>query len=305
VALALNHYLASISYPPIPITDLGPISVSLHGVGIGLGLAVGAWLLMRSVDRRGFDDEAVVRVLAVSLLGALLFARGFTLPVALLQGEPWSEAINDQSSLAGIAGGVLLAWLMARRNQISPIVLLDMAALSLGVGIILARLGDVAIVEHLGSETGFALGYRLQPGYDIAPQHSAIQAACDLAGDCAVYHHTALYDLIGAVFLVSLLVVLGTRWTSVRYGQMFGVWAVWYGLQRFVIDFARLGAARKGLVSDSVIGPLTGSQWGALTLALIGIALLTAAQRQSTVSPHGDVERGATTARGSAAAARG
>jgi phosphatidylglycerol:prolipoprotein diacylglycerol transferase len=284
---------ASISYRPIPITDLGPISVSLHGVGIGLGLAVGAWLLMRDVDRRGFDGDAVVRLLAVSLLGALLLARAFTVPPALLSGESLGDAFGSQSSLAGIAGGVLLAWLMARRSRISLVALLDMAALSLGVGIILARLGDVAIVEHLGSETDFALGYRLEPGYVLAPQHSALQAACDVAGDCGTYHHTALYDLIGAVVFVAVLVWLRRRWSAVRYGQMFGLWALWYGMQRFLVDFARLGAARDGLVADSVIGPLTASQWGAAVLAAIGVGILVVTRGQPAISPAADLVRGA------------
>jgi len=283
----------SISYPPIPITDLGPVSLSLHGVGIGLGLAGGAWLLMRDVDRRGFDGNAVVRLLAVSLLGALVLARAFTVPVALVQEESIGDALASQSSLAGIAGGLLLAWAMARRAGISPLPLLDLAALPLGVGIILARLGDVAIVEHLGSETGFALGYELQPGYQIAPQHGALQAACDLAGDCGPYHHTALYDLIGALVFVTVLLVLRKRWLTVRYGQMFGIWAVWYGVQRFVIDFARLGAARDGLVADSVVGPLTSSQWGAAALAVIGIAILVISRDEPIVGSVGDRDRGA------------
>jgi len=293
MALGAFLGLGSISYPPIPITDLGPLSVSLHGVGIGFGLAVGAWLLMRDVDRRGFDGDAVVRLLAVSLLGALVCARIFSVPLALLQGESVGDAFSNQSSLAGICGGVLLAWFMAHRNDMSLLALLDMAALSLSVGIVLARLGDVAIVEHLGSETDFALGYQVQPGYEVAPQHSTLQAACDLAGECGTYHHTALYDLIGAVLFVAALVTLRRRWVSVRYGQMFALWAVWYGLQRFVVDFARLGAARDGLISDSVVGPLTSSQWGAAALAVVGLVLLSGSRHQPVVSRKGDLERGA------------
>ncbi len=49
---------------------------------------------------------------------------------------------------------------------------------------------------------------------------------------------------------------------------------MWYGLQRFLIDSARIGAARAGTSADSLIGSFTGSQWGALTIALMGGALL-------------------------------
>jgi prolipoprotein diacylglyceryltransferase len=84
------------------------------------------------------------------------------------------------------------------------------------------------------------------------------------------------------------------RWTSYHYGQLFSVWVIWYGVQRFLIDSTRLDAARNGTVADSVMGPFTGSQWGALGAAALGLALfLWFRNRSAVVSTDDDVGYGA------------
>ncbi len=99
--------------------------------------------------------------------------------------------------------------------------------------------------------------------------------------------------------LLIALLLLRLSWTSQRYGQLFAVWALWYGLQRVAIDFTRLDAARSQTTADSVIGPLTGSQWGALTIAVIGLLLFRFLSRTSdSVTPEGDIARGASATEG-------
>jgi hypothetical protein len=105
--------------------------------------------------------------------------------------------------------------------------------------------------------------------------------------------------------LLGVIVLLRRVWVSRHYGQMFAFWMVWYGLQRFLIDFARLGAARDGLelpdgstvemISDSVMGPFTGSQWGGLGAAALGVLLLVWTRRNPVVSADADVSLGAGT----------
>ncbi|NIR39275.1 MAG: hypothetical protein GWN07_25730, partial [Actinobacteria bacterium] len=46
--------LAGLSYPPVPIFDVGPLTMSLHGLFAGIGFVVGAILMLREARRRGF-----------------------------------------------------------------------------------------------------------------------------------------------------------------------------------------------------------------------------------------------------------
>ena len=169
----------------------------------------------------------------------------------------------------------------------------DMSGPGLALGAVIGRIGDLAIVEHIGSPTSFFLGYELAPGYDVAPQHDQLEVLCETLAQCGPYHHTALYDLLGAAVLLVVLLGLARLWRGRRYGQIFALWTLWYGLQRFLIDFTRLEAAKDGTVADSVMGPFTGSQWGGLATAALGVALLTWFRRNDVVSTEGDMARGA------------
>lgn len=286
--------LAAISYPPIPIWEIGPLNLSLHGVFAGVGFVVGAILMLREVRRRGFDADKVASVLTWALVASLLGARFFTVPAHI--GDPGygiGDALSlagDYSIIGGYVGGIIGGVIRMRMLQLSVLPLLDAAAPGLAIGAVVGRIGDLFIVEHLGSATNFFLGYTVKGGYDISPQHDALECA---VGICGTYHHTALYDMIGAAVLLCVLLILRTRWDSRRYGQVFAVWGMWYGLQRFFIDFTRLGAARDGTVSDSVMGPFTGSQWGALAVAAIAFALFLRWRRNPVVSSPNDAAMGA------------
>jgi phosphatidylglycerol:prolipoprotein diacylglycerol transferase len=290
--------IAAISYPPIPIFELGPLNLSLHGLFAGLGFVAGAWLMLREVGRRGFDTEKVLSVLTWALVASMLGARLFTIPAHMFEaGYGLSDAINvagDYSILGGYAGGILGGLLRMRLLGLPPLALLDTAAPGLALGAVIGRIGDLAIVEHLGSETNFFLGYTLKPGYDISPQHDVLERLCDLEGVCGTYHHTGLYDMIGAAVLLGFLFYLRRNWARPHYGQMFSIWIIWYGFQRFLIDFTRLEAARNGTVADSVMGPFTGSQWGALAAGIFGIVLFFWFRNTTdVVSAERDIEYGA------------
>lgn len=290
----------AISYPPIPILELGPLALSLHGLFAGIGFIVGAGLLLKLVERRGFDQDKVSSVLTWALVGAILGARLFTVPAHI--GDP-GYSISDViglggafSILGGYAGGILVAWFRMRQIGLDTPALLDMAAPGLAIGAVVGRIGDLAIVEHLGSATTFFLGYAVKPGYDLAPQHNALECTPVQAVDgiCGIYHPTWLYDMIGAAILLGVLLwLIRTRASKFRYGQMFAIWMIWYGVQRFLIDFTRLSAAKLGTVADGVMGPFTGSQWGGLITASIGIGLFLAFRKGDLVTAAGDAERGA------------
>ncbi|MCP3977298.1 MAG: prolipoprotein diacylglyceryl transferase [bacterium] len=281
--------MASISYPPIPIFELGPLNLSLHGLFAGLGFVAGAILMLREVRRRGFDAEGTTSVLTWALVASILGARFFTVPAHL--GDPGYGAseifalAGDFSILGGYAGGILGGLLRFKLLKMRALPYLDAAAAGLAIGAVVGRIGDVAIVEHLGSPTDFFLGYLLKPGYEPSPQHSVLQDLCEAGTFCGPYHPTGLYDMIGAAVLLGVIYWLARTWQTRHYGQLFAFWIIWYGFQRFLIDFARLTAARDGLVlpdgtvidgviADGVMGPFTGSQWGGLLASLLGVALL-------------------------------
>jgi phosphatidylglycerol:prolipoprotein diacylglycerol transferase len=292
----LDTPIAAISYPPIPIWDVGPLQFSLHGLFAAVGFIAGGWLATRELDRRGYDTLAYQSVLSWAIVGALLGARYLTSPAQLLDGASLGEALNpfagNFSIMGGFAGGILAGWWRMRRVDLPRTAVFDASAFGLALGTIVGRIGDLAIVEHLGSATSVAWGYGIRPGYDVAPQHDALECAvsealpgglCPVPGtsDPGIYHHVAAYDLLGAVIVLGVLYVLSRR-VRLRYGQLFSFWVIWYGLQRFVLDFLRFGNG------DATLGPFTWNQVSGLAASLLGVFLFVRFRRNPIVSAEHD-----------------
>ena len=165
--------LAAISYPPIPIWDLGPISFSLHGLFAAIGFVAGAWLATREMGKRHFDTVKYQSALTWGLIGALIGARYFTVPAQLIAGVPLLEALNpiagNFSIMGGFLGGILAGGYKMRKLGLPILASLDMSAFGLALGTVVGRIGDLAIVEHLGKATTVRWGYGIRPGFDVAP----------------------------------------------------------------------------------------------------------------------------------------
>lgn len=149
-----------------------------------------------------------------------------------------------------------------------------MIALAIGIG----RIGDILLTDHLGTPTTspFALAYLVRPGYDLAPGFGPSPArvpgrgeSCSEVGayfaGCA-YHLPPVYDMLGALALAAVLLMLQRR---ARYcsGTATGLFGVWYGTQRLLLDFTR------GIDEQPLLG-LTTTQLLAIVLILVSASVL-------------------------------
>jgi phosphatidylglycerol:prolipoprotein diacylglycerol transferase len=280
--------LGFISYPPIPIWEIGSFRFSLHGLFAALGFMAGAWIATRELRKTGLDAGKYQSVLTWGLVGSLIGARYLTTPAALLAGTPLLDALNplggNFSILGGFAGGIIGGvW---RMNQVRLPVwpALDMSAFGLALGTVVGRIGDLAIVEHLGKATTAAWGYAIKPGYDVAPQHDGLECLSAPDGICGVYHHVAAYDLIGAALLLGFLFFLYRR-MKLADGQLFWIWAAWYGAQRFILDSLRVGSG------DAMVGSMTWNQVSGFLIAAGAIVMLFLFDRRRAPTTSGAASR--------------
>jgi phosphatidylglycerol:prolipoprotein diacylglycerol transferase len=263
--------LGALSYHPLVHVKIGPLSISPHGVGIAVGFLLGARLMLPEANRKGIRDEQVYALLTRAAIGAIVGARVAYVINHLGDYNSVWEVLKvwhgGISLLGGFAGAILLALPKMKAERLSFWKVMDAAAPGMALGVIIGRIGDLIVADHLGKTTHFFLGYRC-PGLNVptaspcAPTHLTDRTVG------AVVHQTALYDFISTIFLLALLLRLRRK---PRYdGFLILVFAVWYGAMRIIEDFLREDVRHFGL---------TGSQWSSIALLAVCLALLTLYRR--------------------------
>ena len=291
--------LAVVGWPVLDRIRIGPLAISPHGIGIALGYLLGSWWMLREGKKRGLSEDHIGTILLWALVGAIVGARFF-----YVLGH-WSDFSGDPLSalriweggislVGGIAGAVIFAYPIMRRFNYRFLQVMDSAAIGLAFGIIIGRIGDLVIGDHLGKPTDFFLGWAYRGG-DLpgpwaetapgtwtaelpgglletlsrsaaelcsAPPIGAECASADLISSGAGVHQTALYDFFIAIGLFFFLRWLDRR--PRREGVMIMSFAIWYGAGRVITDFLRI---------DKTYFGLTGSQL--TSIAVIVISLFT------------------------------
>ena len=260
--------------------ELGPLAISPHGIGIAVGFLAGAQLMVRRARKWGGpSEEDIWNALFYALIGSIVGARvGYVLGhlSAVTRGGDdilgifriWEGGI---SLIGGITGAVLFALPYMVRKKMGFWRTMDLAAPGLALGIVIGRIGDLIIGDHLGKPTDFALGWTClgqvggDPPLPADRYLEAFERGAPPSLGCfnLTLHQTALYDLFSTMLLLGVLLWLGRR--AHKTGFMILVFTIWYSAMRVVTDFLRVDRRYLGL---------TGSQLMTLAVGLACVALL-------------------------------
>jgi phosphatidylglycerol:prolipoprotein diacylglycerol transferase len=249
--------LAFLSYHPLVHIELGPLSLSPHGIGIAVGFLLGARVMLPAAAKKGITADDVSALLVRAAIGAIVGARlAYVLnhagdytdnPLEIFM--IWKGGI---SLLGGFAGAIAWALPEMRKLRLSFWQVMDAAAPGMAVGVIIGRIGDLIVADHLGKATDFFLGYKCPPS-DVAT------AVPCIAGPGNAVHQPALYDF--ALTILVLVVLLWLRRQPRYDGFLILVFGVLYGVNRFIEDWFRVDVTH-GL-------GLTGSQWTAVLAVVV------------------------------------
>lgn len=288
--LSRDEGAAVVAAIPFPILEripiVGDVAISPHGIGIALGVLAGALLMIRRAELRGLARtfvpdirEQTQQLLGWALVGAIVGARLFFVlthsdvylrdPLAILRVYEGGLTL-----LGGLAGAVLLGIPIGVRRGYRPLMLLDSAVPGIALGLVVGRVGDLLIGDHIGPPAGgFPLAWRCTGNYwerltnsfgYVPPQPYPAGGQAPTAGcfDVAV-HQTALYDFLAAAVVLGLLLWFERQ---PRFDGFFMATFVYaYGALRFLSDFAR---------QDRTWIGLTGSQWAIVaTIAAVTVFL--------------------------------
>src|SRR5438105_12322087 len=167
--------------------------------------------MLPAAAAKGIPEEDVYPMLTWAAVGAIVGAR---VAYVLNHAGDYSSIVDvfkvwqgGISLLGGFFGAILLGLPVMYRRRHSFWKVMDAAAPGMALGVVIGRIGDLIVADHLGKTTSFFLGYRC-PGLDVktaspcAPTHLTDRTVG------AVVHQTALYDFVSTIFLLAFLLRL-------------------------------------------------------------------------------------------------
>jgi phosphatidylglycerol:prolipoprotein diacylglycerol transferase len=265
-------------------------AVSPHGLGIAIGFLAGSYVFVnREGPKRGISEDQASVFVFWALIGALVGARFFYVLAHFSEFDSIGEMLavwrGGISLIGGITGSVIFGLPLMWRYRLSFLRVMDGAAIGLPLGIVIGRIGDLIIGDHLGKPSSWLLAFRYEggnlAGYDcdlgsctgrlfggqlqtITPEEAMLRGpGGEVLAQGVGVHQTALYDFVSTMVLVLLLVYLNR--VPRRTGVLFLTFAAWYGSVRIITDFLRV---------DKRFFGLTGSQWASVVVVIASLVTL-------------------------------
>lgn len=233
----------------------GSITIHWYGVIICIGFILAVWYVLSNCNKFNINSNSMLDAVIVGLICGIIGARLYY--VIFFSGDvylkdPIKILYINEGGIAiygGIIGGILGGLIIAKRKKINLMAALDLTSLGLLIGQGIGRWGNFVNQEAFGSKTD-----------------NIFRMVSENTGGGPV-HPCFLYESAWCILGFFLLHLFSTR--AKRYdGQIFFMYLVWYGVERFGVEALR---------SDSLFLPGTSlkiSQLIAAITAIIGMSLL-------------------------------
>ncbi len=252
------------------LVKLGPLELHAYGFLLAVSFFCGIALAARRAPRRGLSPESVYDTSLVIVLAAILGAR---LMYVFFHREEMLSVVDMIAVWRGgltMYGGVMAAmaasWLYLRRKKLPFLPMADVVAPSLGLGLMLTRVGCFL--------NGCCYGKPTQLPWGVTFPDEAFGGR--VFGSTPL-HPTQLYSsLLGLVILVVLLLADRKRRAD---GQLFALYLILASAGHFALDFWRYYEA-----NVYILGALTVNQVIAIGACLAGVALFAAARRNGATA---------------------
>ncbi|PJF48550.1 MAG: prolipoprotein diacylglyceryl transferase [Chloroflexi bacterium] len=236
-------------YPPVGpvLIEIGPLSLRWYGVLMVTAFIVAAAIAARYVERKAQRSSNVWDGLLWVLVGAVIGARLYYVFIQSPRGPNGIERylthpleiLNVMGGglhiFGGFIGGALALLLYTRRRNLPAAIYLDGAALGMPLGQAIARLGNFINQELYGPPTTLPWGLRIDPPHRIPPFDDLMRYP-----ESTRFHPLFLYEAIWNLVGFALLNIISRRFEKqLRDGDLILMYAIWYPLGRFFLEFLR------------------------------------------------------------------
>jgi phosphatidylglycerol:prolipoprotein diacylglycerol transferase len=262
------------------IIHLGPLEVTGYGIMMVVAFLMSGWLIGRQLREAGLKEDYAADMVAAAVIGGIIGAK---LWYVALTGDP--GALLSRGGLVwygGFIGGALAVILNSRRLGVPVRWTMQLGAPALAGGYALGRVGCFLVNDDYGRPTDLPWAVKFPEGLPPSTAENLktlfgipIPEGLDRATVLAV-HPTQLYEV--AAMLVAFAVLWSLRKSGRPVGWLFGLYLVFAGIERFLVEIFRAK-------DDRFLGAFTLAQLTSVIIVVIGISLLYVWRRGQSPAP--------------------
>lgn len=264
--------------PPFKI-PIGPVEVTGYGLMMMVGFLFGGWLIERELRRRGFRSDYAADVVIAAVIGGIVGAK---LWYVALTGNP--AALLSRGGLVwygGFIGGTAAVILNGWRRGVPVRWTAQLVAPALAAAYALGRVGCFMVGDDYGVPTDLPIGVQFPQG--LPPTTVAglrgfgvrVPEGLDPTTVLAV-HPTQLYEV--ALMTLAFMALWSLRRRAWGTGWLFGLYLVFAGVERFVVEFLRAK-------DDRLLAGFTLAQLTSVILVLVGLWLIQRLRGEQEAAP--------------------
>lgn len=265
------HLLTSIPSPDIQYFDLGPLRIHIYALCILAGIGLATWITDARLVKRGAERGVVLDIILwavpLGIIGAR-FYHVFTHPAEYFyEGADLMKIFyiweGGNAIFGSLLGGAVGAWIGCKQTGIRFWSFADALAPAMLIAQATGRLGNYFNHELFGQPT------TLPWGLEIESINPAFPAGLP---EGTLFHPMFLYEIVWNLLGVFVILLL-ERKIYLRWGKAFGVYLIWYGLGRSVLETYRLDPSETFLSIRSNV-------WAALIAIVVGIVIILVQNRR-------------------------
>jgi phosphatidylglycerol:prolipoprotein diacylglycerol transferase len=236
--------------------QLGPFQITLYGIMITAGVIAATFISHFEAKRRGLNTDHVPQILLVVLPLGIIGARLYHVI------DQWSYYSQHPAQIFGgaglgifgaLIGGVIGLIIYTRWQKLSTLQWLDILSPGVLLAQAIGRWGNFFNQELYGYPTDLPWGLFIDPEHRLPGYENFTHFH-------PLFFYEFAWNLLGAGFLL----FTGRKWQKrLLNGDIFCLYAIWYGIGRFYLEGLKIGVW--------TVGGIPTARW------ITGIALIVAA----------------------------
>lgn len=288
----MNKYFVFPNFDPIAFS-IGPISLHWYGAMYLIGILFALWLAKKRAAKpnSGWSKNEVENLLFWGFLCIFIGARlGYVLfyNFAVFKQDPttlfrvWEGGMSFHG---GLIGSLIFMFIYAVKTRRTFFTVTDFVAPLIPFGLAFGRLGNFINGELWGRVTDASIGmlFPTSRSADLAfvNQHPEWLNLFNLCGGILPRHPSQLYEMALegiALFIILNLFIRKPRPTA----SVSGLFLLFYGLFRFVIEFFRQPDEQLGLFGNFI----SMGQILSLPMIIFGLIIFIYAYKVNSIKPH-------------------